>query len=181
MRENDILGDSKILARISNIWLATRIFGQGSLPLRMNQYSIDICLKQNMFSILTQISVSILSVKTVIFKAIQYNFCHFSCHAAGRQRRITSELFEASWCHAWLVIYYIYNIYWYNARHWLDSSDQDKCLIKHRSGHLLIPNINVTLKRWIKITDHMCLASLLRFCSVLSGLVSPVRQLVCKR
>ena len=52
MRGNDILGDSKILARISNIWLATQIFGQGSLPLRMNQYSIDICLKQNMFSIL---------------------------------------------------------------------------------------------------------------------------------
>lgn len=96
MRENDILGDSKILARISNIWLATQIFGQGSLPLRMNQYSIDICLKQNMFSILTQISVSILSVKTVIFIAIQYYFCHFSCHAAGHQRRIMSELFKAS-------------------------------------------------------------------------------------
>ena len=70
MRENDILGDSKILARILNIWLATRIFGQGSLPIRMNQYSIDICFGQNMFSILTQVSVSILSVKTVIFKAI---------------------------------------------------------------------------------------------------------------
>lgn len=180
MRENDILWDSKILARISNIWLATRIFGQGSLPLRMNQYSIDICLKQNMFSILTQISVSILSVKTVIFKAIQYNFCHFSCHAAGRQRRITSELFEASsrvTCNLLHLQHLLCLVSWYNARHWLDSSDQDKCFIKHRSGHLLIPNINVTLK----ITDHMCLASLLRFCSVLSGLVSPVRQLVCKR
>jgi len=49
----------------TDLW--SRIIASTNEPVH---YSIDICFGQNMFSILTQISVSILSVKTVIFKAI---------------------------------------------------------------------------------------------------------------
>ena len=45
------------------------------------------------------------------------------------------------------------------------SSDREigrmlnECFIKHRSLHLLIPNVNVRYERWIKITYHMFLVS----------------------
>ena len=35
----------------------------------------------------------------------------------------------------------------------------NECFIKHRSLHLLIPNVNVRYERWIKITYHMFLVS----------------------
>ena len=44
-----------------------------------------------------------------------------------------------------------------NAPSWLDSSDRDreKCFIKYRSFHLVIPNVNWGQERWQKITYHM--------------------------
>ena len=31
-----------------------------------------------------------------------------------------------------------------NARTWVDSSDREKCFIKHRILHLSIPNVDIT-------------------------------------
>lgn len=59
-----------------------------------------------------------------------------------------SELFKASWCLHWCdLIYLLYS----QRPSRFDSSDPNKCFIKHSSLHLLILNVNIVYERLINI------------------------------
>ena len=65
----------------------------------------------------------------------------------SRLRDVTPDM----WSHTFAVIC--------NARSRLDWSDRKKCFIKHRSLYVLIPNVDIRLEKWIKITFRMSLMS----------------------
>ena len=46
-----------------------------------------------------------------------------------------------------------------DTRSQLDLSDREKCFIKHKNLHFLIPNVNIMYEKLIKITYHMLLVA----------------------
>ena len=46
-----------------------------------------------------------------------------------------------------------------DTRSQLDLSDREKCFIKHKNLHFLIPNVNIMYEKLIKITYHMFLVA----------------------